>query len=87
MLRDSSSGHQQLLPPANWCPTFAFWTMQGHRQAEAAARLAAGAFPPQPGGALGPIFSNPSLLGHPRGSGVPRRVPPSCVQQPHSRAH
>ena len=23
MVRDSDSGHQQLLPPANWCPMFA----------------------------------------------------------------
>ena len=29
VIRDSNSGHQLLLPPANWCPIFAFWTTQG----------------------------------------------------------
>ena len=28
MVRDSNSGHQLLLPPANWCPTFASRTTQ-----------------------------------------------------------
>ena len=26
---DSHSGHQLLLPPANWCPILAPWTTQG----------------------------------------------------------
>ena len=26
---DSNSAHQLLLPPANWCPMFAYWTTQG----------------------------------------------------------
>ena len=30
VVRDSNSGHQLLLPPANWCPMFAFRTTQ-HR--------------------------------------------------------
>ena len=29
VVRDSNSGHQLLLPPANWCPIFASRTMQG----------------------------------------------------------
>ena len=29
-VRDSNSGHQLLLPPANCCPIFAFRTSQGH---------------------------------------------------------
>ena len=28
VVRDSNSGHQLLLPPANRCPIFASWTMQ-----------------------------------------------------------
>ena len=29
VVRDSNSGHQLLLPPANWCPSFASRTKQG----------------------------------------------------------
>ena len=28
VVRHSNSGHQLLLPPAGWCPTFAVWTTQ-----------------------------------------------------------
>ena len=34
MARDSNSGHQLLLPPANWCPIFA---LPDHAQAHALA--------------------------------------------------
>ena len=36
MVRDSNSGHQLLLLPANWCPIFAYWTTQAPALAAAA---------------------------------------------------
>ena len=41
MVRQSSSGHQLLLPPANCRPLFAVWTMQA-KQAERLRRFMAG---------------------------------------------
>ena len=31
MAQHSNSGHQLLLPPADWCPVFAVWTTQGYK--------------------------------------------------------